>query len=607
MRKLYSTFFLVTAMLLGFNMVSAQNGLRFDGTNDYVQTGFTGITGTNARTIEAWIKTNFSPTQEVISSWGAMSPNGSRFTFNLIGGKIRIEIGGQGYTAPTVIADTTWHHVAVVYDPSAIMKYQLYVDGTLDGQANLTVNINTASTGDMRIGTRTDGVNFFTGWIDEHRVWNYARTQVQIAADMNTEFCTIPTGLVSYFKFDEGVAGGSNAGLNTAIDLVNSTQNGTLTGFSLSGANSNWAVGYPLSQGSSSSSINVNSCGSYSSPSGNYTYSMPGTYTDTISSALFCDSVITINLLSISPNSFNTISTSACGMYTTPSGSASYNTSGTYVDTLQSASGCDSILTINLQMLESFDTMNVTSCYNYVSPSGNNTWVSSGTYQDTIQNAANCDSILTINLTIKSATFASINVTACFEYVSPSGKVVTSAGSFNDTIPNAFGCDSIINITLTINQFNVNVTPTSNALICSVLNGAYQWIDCDDNSAISGQTNQTFLPTSSGEYAVEVTKDGCIDTSSCVELVLASVDDVETSSPYSIFPNPVKDVITVSSNAANQLSAIKVLNALGQLVFDKKGIMSNSFQIALEQEAGFYFIEIEDQTGHVATHRIVKQ
>jgi hypothetical protein len=44
--------------------------------------------------------------------------------------------------------------------------------------------------------------------------------------------------------------------------------------------------------------------------------------------------------------------------------------------------------------------VSVTACMNYTSPSGNAIWTTSGTYVDTIDNASGCDSIITINLTI---------------------------------------------------------------------------------------------------------------------------------------------------------------------------------------------------------------
>ena len=40
-------------------MAQNQNALDFDGTNDYVETDFAGISGTGSRTVEAWIKTPY--------------------------------------------------------------------------------------------------------------------------------------------------------------------------------------------------------------------------------------------------------------------------------------------------------------------------------------------------------------------------------------------------------------------------------------------------------------------------------------------------------------------------------------------------------------------
>jgi hypothetical protein len=67
---------------------------------------------------------------------------------------------------------------------------------------------------------------------------------------------------------------------------------------------------------------------------------------------------------------------------------------------LSTSYGCDSIITISLT-IELADTSIIeTSCNVYLSPSGNYTWNSSGTYVDTLQSALGCDSIITIDLTI---------------------------------------------------------------------------------------------------------------------------------------------------------------------------------------------------------------
>lgn len=93
--------------------------------------------------------------------------------------------------------------------------------------------------------------------------------------------------------------------------------------------------------------INVSACQTYTVPSGDETYTTSGTYLDTIPNAALCDSIITINL-TIKNNSTNTISPVACGSFTVPSGDETYTVAGTYMDTIPNTVGCDSILTINL-------------------------------------------------------------------------------------------------------------------------------------------------------------------------------------------------------------------------------------------------------------------
>jgi hypothetical protein len=100
-------------------------------------------------------------------------------------------------------------------------------------------------------------------------------------------------------------------------------------------------------------------------------------------------------------NTTNTINVSACQTYTVPSGDEVYVTSGVYHDTIPNAANCDSILTINLTIKNNTTaTISPVACGSYTVPSGDEMYMTSGTYMDTIPNAAGCDSILTINLTI---------------------------------------------------------------------------------------------------------------------------------------------------------------------------------------------------------------
>ena len=299
------------ALAIGVQM-SAQNALNFDGVDDYISSNFQGISGSSARTVEAWIRTSANTTppsggQKVIMDWGVFA-TGQRFTLNVLNSGTRLEVSGGGVTGLVNVANGQWHHVAAVYDPAASNNVKIYVDGVLDIQSNLSTTVNSGS-GSFVIGRRIDGVNNFDGDIDEVRVWNVARTQSQIAADMNSEFCTIPAGLVAYYRLNEGTAAGNNTGVTSTFeDISNAT--GTLNNFALSGTSSNWIAGSGITPGGPNFiQVTASACNEYMGPGG-VIYDSTGVYLDTLQNVYGCDSVIettlTVQQLDVTVTTTNT-------------------------------------------------------------------------------------------------------------------------------------------------------------------------------------------------------------------------------------------------------------------------------------------------------------
>ncbi|MCE9538994.1 MAG: FG-GAP repeat protein [Bacteroidetes bacterium] len=267
---------------------------------------------------------------------------------------------------------------------------------------------------------------------------------------------------------------------------------------------------------STSSTINQTVCNSYTSPSGNYTWTSSNTYLDTIPNAGGCDSVITINLLVKSTHS--AINETTCSNYTSPSGNYTWTSSGIYKDTIPNTVGCDSIITINLVTNNSSSMLYQTVCNSYVSPSGNYTWTSSNIYYDTIPNAVGCDSVIVIDLTVNSvSTGPVIYQTACNSFTSPSGNYTwTSSNTYHDTIPNSHGCDSLLSIDLTIFNIDIIVIQNGSTLTATTSGDSYQWLNCDNgNSIITGEVSQYYTAETNGNYAVILTENGCTDTSNC--------------------------------------------------------------------------------------------
>jgi hypothetical protein len=481
----------ITISQLSFSQRAA---LNFDGTDDCVLTNYNAISGKAARTTEAWIKTtancdpNNAGKQKVILDCGSTA-TGGRFTLNLLwSNAIRIEIGGSGLSGKTALNDGNWHHVAAVFNPADSNRYSLFVDGKLDVAGFITTAINTSASNNLMIGKRVDNINYFEGEIDEVRVYDYAKSDSLIKADMNKEFCVIPKGLVAYYKLNDGNPGSNNTSKTTAFDKSGNGNNGTLNGFALSGASSNWVNGVSLLGGATQSTIQVFECSNYTSPSGRYNWGIAGTYRDTLVNSNQCDSIITI-VLTLG-KSYNYTSGNGCDSFVS-AGMNTYYTSGTYIENYKSIRGCDSIISIDVIINKSY-LLNqmVSACDSFVS-SGGITYLQSGqfiekynaingcdsiiNYQIQIDKSkvtydslttcdsafingewynksalikiasktlSNCDSTHYIQLTINNSFLQMNNAVACDSFFAKNGKFYTQSGQFIEALKSSKGCDS---------------------------------------------------------------------------------------------------------------------------------------------------------------------
>jgi hypothetical protein len=146
---------------------------------------------------------------------------------------------------------------------------------------------------------------------------------------------------------------------------------------------------------STSSIINDVFCGSYNL--NGQTYTSPGTYTQTLANSVGCDSIITLNLSDNS--SASTMTQTSCGSYIL--NGQTYTSSGTYTQTLSNAASCDSIVTLNLTIANSsFGTDIQIACNSYTWIDGITYTSSNNTATHTLSNAASCDSLVTLDLTI---------------------------------------------------------------------------------------------------------------------------------------------------------------------------------------------------------------
>ncbi len=179
-------------------------------------------------TVEAVVRFNVAPTGNVsiVSKHSTNDAANANYVLRPDRFEFVTRVGTTN-TLRTVINPCTLevnkcYHLAGVYDGQ---RAYFYVNGCLVNSIEATGDLlqNNVNVG---IGYRSNNAERFRGFIDQARVWNVARTQVQIRDNMYANLSTPQTGLALYFHFDNYVSG------NTVNNLAGgpASYNGTRVG-----------------------------------------------------------------------------------------------------------------------------------------------------------------------------------------------------------------------------------------------------------------------------------------------------------------------------------------------------------------------------------------
>jgi len=143
-----------------------------------------------------------------------------------------------------------------------------------------------------------------------------------------------------------------------------------------------------------------------------HVYSTAGNYTVTLTTSNVSGSDVEIktNYITVNPSVNFTQNISLCPGQTITVGTSTYNSDGTYTDVLTAASTCDSIVTTIVTMLStSSSSQNIDICEGNSVTVGTSIYTTGGTYTDILTNAVGCDSIVTTILTVNPNPILDIN------------------------------------------------------------------------------------------------------------------------------------------------------------------------------------------------------
>ncbi len=298
--------------------------------------------------------------------------------------------------------------------------------------------------------------------------------------------------------------------------------------------------------------LTVTACNSYTSPSGNYTWNTSGSYNDTLVNAAGCDSIVTVNLTINNPVTYPTTA-SICQGDSILLGGAYQTTAGTYQDTILNgaANGCDSIVVTTLTVNPvPVNNTTATICEGDSILLGGTYQTTAGTYQDTIPNGAanGCDSIVVTTLTINPVVLNNTTASICQgDSILLGGAYQTTAGTYQDTILNgaANGCDSIVVTTLTVNPVPV-VSISGDTAVCA---GKSITLTAGGASTYQWNTGETtavitVTPTANTTYQVIGFNGSCSDTANHAITLL--LPPTATASPDTLLEEGASVTLTAS-------------------------------------------------------------
>lgn len=276
-----------------------------------------------------------------------------------------------------------------------------------------------------------------------------------------------------------------------------------------------------------------------------------------------------------------------CQGFSIQVGTSTYNTTGNYVDTLQSPSGCDSVVytMLNILPVKTFSQdFNPTRCEDFSVTVGNQTYTTAGIYVDSLQTAEGCDSIVTTEIDIDS--------------------ILLIENQPRDTIVDEGNPAS----------FSISLYETSAGIQWQTAAPGDTFVDIRPSILYTGQTTNFLtlleaLPVmDSTLYRALVNFEECEDTTAAALLTvreLTSVNETGGEGTLLVYPNPVQEQLNISQTGAFTGETFTVYAATGAVVFE--GIVQSETNIINTSQwaAGIYTLRIGKEAGN--TMKIVKR
>ena len=181
-------------------------------------------------------------------------------------------------------------------------------------------------------------------------------------------------------------------------------------------------------------------------------FSASGTYTVPLQSAAGCDSTVVL-ALAVNPEPLVSIVAEICAGDQYLLGTQQIDATGFYTEVFASAAGCDSTVDLDLTVVQEINTTEFASiCPGETYLFNGTPYASTGSYPFTAVSAAGCDSVVTLELEVAQPSAESFAASICEgESFAVGAEVFSASGAYTVVLPAVNGCDSTVTLDLTVN------------------------------------------------------------------------------------------------------------------------------------------------------------
>ena len=263
-------------------------------------------------------------------------------------------------------------------------------------------------------------------------------------------------------------------------------------------------------------SVTASTCSNQPYVFGGRLISQPGVYVDSLRSSYGCDSVVTLSL-NVNSISVDSISAKVCGTSTYTFGGAILTQPGIYVDTLRGSLGCDSFVVLDLQFAQP-DTQRISTaiCNGSSYAFNGQNLTQPGVYQSILTNSQGCDSVIILTLNVNANPVITIVDSICRGQVySFGGQNYSNSGQYSFISVNQSGCTTTVVLNLVVNEIQKAVITVNGPLeFCG--NGSVTLVASAGRSFLwsTGARSSSIQVRQSNSVWVEVTDfNGCVSRS----------------------------------------------------------------------------------------------